>query len=494
MKKTASSPTKRVHTDEQMHTKSVADKNEENCRLNLQDEPIQIYLRIRPSEHLRSCKLVQNTVKLDGNTFTFHKIITSSSQDQIHELIKPILNDTLAGYNSTIFTYGQTATGKTYTVTGTERDPGIVPKILEWTQKDAVSMSVLEIYNEQLRDLLVEQSEDIAEQYENNSNLSLNGGTNFNSSFLSNSNGNFNGNSNGKSLTIRETVKSGIQVNNLKRVELKSYEESVKNYKTALTRRKKDQTQRNKESSRSHCILILWFKSKNGSQSESRMNVVDLAGSEKIGENAYDQRNENCQGTFTEDAQSSDDLLMNFSSFHQKTKKDVKGKNLETGNINKSLLTLREVIKKLVSQNDHIPYRDSKLTFLLKDSLGGSSKLMVIGTVDFKHKTESLNTMVFLDMIKMMENKPVPVLFEESSPEVGKKFVDVQKIEKKPNKKNKLAMEKLEKMKNEVKELEKQLEEVKLEIYAKVTKDETEKYEKLDKQLEKLFEERISEL
>ncbi|KRH93121.1 Kinesin-like protein [Pseudoloma neurophilia] len=403
--------TKRVHKNDTSQEDSYLNEN-----LTIKDEPIKIYLRIRPTDHSNDYQLMNNSIQFENNSFTFHEILTEKSQEKVYKMIRPILNDTLSGYNSTIFTYGQTATGKTYTVTGTDTAPGIVPTILKWTENEVASMSVLEIYNEQLRDLLVEN---VTDDVEHDTSV-------INESFLSqdisfraqdinlktneNVSRNFQGKSDNLPLTIRETVENGIQVNNLKRISLQSYARSIEIYKKALTRRKKDQTQRNKESSRSHCILILWFKTRFGNK-ESRINVVDLAGSEKIGEN--DLQESQSQST-SHTGNLLNDLI---SSFHTKKKRNIKGKNLETGNINKSLLTLREVIKKLTSQNDHIPYRDSKLTFLLKDSLGGSSKLMVIGTVDFRHKIETMNTMMFLDMIKMIENKPVSVLKGQMSSE-----------------------------------------------------------------------------
>lgn len=511
-------PRMSVYSAKRIHRNDKNTVLEQNIEGTTQEQPIKIHLRIRPTDHTEYYQLESNTLKFCKYSFTFHEIITSSSQEKIHKLIRPILNDTLSGYNSTIFTYGQTATGKTYTVTGTEEEPGIVPSILRWTENDSICMSVLEIYNEQLRDLLIENTTECSDIDESSISESIslisqdlsikaqdmpvksqdtglnhkinvfydlnkdmfhsNKPNNIRNVLSSKDHSSRKHVQNGHILTIRETVENGIQVNNLTRIPLQSYQKSMEIYKKALTRRKKDQTQRNKESSRSHCILILWFQTKCG-QNESRINIVDLAGSEKIGENDSQKNTTERKSTTKED------MLGNLiSSFHTKTKKSVKNKNLETGNINKSLLTLREVIKKLTSQNEHIPYRDSKLTFLLKDSLGGSSKLMVIGTVDFRHKTETLNTLMFLNMIKMIENKPVSVIKKDILNDSPKSLEDIKDLDRRrcKNSKKYKVLSLLRDIQAIITDLKKQMDELLHFIIKHILYSSSDFYQKLDEE------------
>lgn len=353
------------------------------------DESIKIFLRIKPPYQTTSDNLT-----LQSSNFNFHQIFSSiHSQLDIFESILPSLKQTFKGYNSTIFTYGQTASGKTYTITGEDDNPGIVPRVFEYMFRcfrENIGMSVLEIYNEQLTDLLVENKEE-GNELKNRK----------------------------KNLMIRETIENGINVTNLTKVILKNKKQANELYYSAIQRRRKSETYRNKESSRSHCILILWFKCTDGQvKRESRMNIVDLAGSEKIGENHSPKRDENENSTIQNISSCNDTITELLNNFQQKRvqKLNVQQKNMETGNINKSLLTLREVIKKLSKkQNDHISYRDSKLTFLLKDSLGGNSNLIVIGTIDLKFTVESLNTLKFLNMIKLIKNTPISVVEIQSN-------------------------------------------------------------------------------
>ena len=127
----------------------------------------------------------------------------------------------------------------------------------------------------------------------------------------------------------------------------------------------------NLESSRSHSIFTLYIKNKtNNICKESKLSFVDLAGSER---------------------------LKNLEIENVKIK--------ETANINKSLFCLGQIIYKLSEdKNKHIGYRDSKLTFLLKDSLGGNSKLRVVGNVCLEQKSNTINTLNFLCRLKMINN------------------------------------------------------------------------------------------
>lgn len=174
-----------------------------------------------------------------------------------------------------------------------------------------------------------------------------------------------------KVLNLREDPIKSVVVENLTINDSKDFESSMELYSKGINTRKTKSTSMNMESSRSHSIFTVYIKNKaNDVLKESKLSFVDLAGSERL--------------------------------------KDLEVKNIqikETKNINKSLFCLGKIIHKL-SEGDsgHIGYRDSKLTFLLKDSLGGNSKLRVIGNVCLGNKNDTINTMNFLSRLKMINN------------------------------------------------------------------------------------------
>jgi kinesin family protein 15 len=179
---------------------------------------------------------------------------------------------------------------------------------------------------------------------------------------------------------IRDDPCKGIVLENVIKYEVSTYEDFERIFHIGVNHRKSASTIMNIESSRSHGILTVYLECCEGLIKRSaKLNIVDLAGSERIDKH-FDRSGEN----------------------------EARAK--ETGNINKSLLCLGKVIKSLSSgTNGHVCYRDSKLTFLLKDSLGGNSKLIVIGNVSQEkdHLNDSINTLKFLKRIKMIKNDPV---------------------------------------------------------------------------------------
>lgn len=209
-----------------------------------------------------------------------------------------------------------------------------------------------------------------------------------------------------KDIVIREDLEKGIVVDNLVLITIKSYEDFIDIFHKGTALRKKAQTKNNIESSRSHAIFTIYAEFyEDNVKLKSKFHIVDLAGSERIDAGCTEERQK------------------------------------ESGSINKSLLCLSTVIEKLSKKEAHINYRDSKLTFLLKDCLGGNSKLVVVGNIQNetgieeqnlkitgKENQESdrkkvldqtgftkrvrcinhyeiLNTLKFLDRVKSIENK-----------------------------------------------------------------------------------------
>lgn len=171
-------------------------------------------------------------------------------------------------------------------------------------------------------------------------------------------------------LCIREDPFAGVVVDNLTVLASGSYEESLELYSRGARTRRTSATSMNRGSSRSHSIFTVHLESTSVVSKSSRLCFVDLAGSERL-----------------RDLEAEDTKMK------------------ETANINRSLLCLGKVINKLSSEEGgHISYRDSKLTFLLKDSLGGNCKLTVVGNVSLESRGDSVNTINFLQRSKRIRN------------------------------------------------------------------------------------------
>lgn len=266
----------------------------------------------------------------------------------------------LSGYNCTIFAYGQTGTGKTYTMSGDMTDTlgilsdnaGIIPRVLyalfqklEDTES-TVKCSFIELYNEELRDLLSPDEKSNLKIYDNESKKG-----------------------HGSSTLIQ-----GIEENYIH-----SATTGIKLLQAGSYRRQVAATKCNDLSSRSHTIFTITTSVKRTTEageefvSSGKLNLVDLAGSENIQRSGADNK-----------------------------------RAAEAGLINKSLLTLGRVINALVDKSSHIPYRESKLTRLLQDSLGGQTKTCVIATVSPARTNleETISTLDYAFRAKNIRNKP----------------------------------------------------------------------------------------
>ena len=264
--------------------------------------------------------------------FSFDRVYSIDCDSQLiyKEMCKDVVSSALEGYNGSIFMYGQTTSGKTFTMLGSPNNPGILPctlrdiflKINKIGKENTninykVYCSYIEIYNENIHDLLTD--------------------SNF--------------------LKLIEDKKYGIIVAGAKKVRIENFETGIGIKDFGEENRKYRETLFNEYSSRSHSIFQIFiesFESKDegefGKSKYSCLNLIDLAGSERI--NEYE------------------------------TKNITTG---ETGYINKSLFVLANVINKLAENPQgkkiHIPYRDSKLTRLLSQALGGNSLTTIICTV-----------------------------------------------------------------------------------------------------------------
>ncbi|KAI9142686.1 P-loop containing nucleoside triphosphate hydrolase protein [Paraphysoderma sedebokerense] len=247
----------------------------------------------------------------------------------------------------TIFAYGQTSSGKTFTMNGSNREPGVIPLAIsdifnsisqDETHEYLLRISYCEIYNEVIRDLVNPD--------------------------------NFN-------LKIHEDVTRGVFVGNLTELVITDIDDIFTAIENGEKNRHVGETNMNERSSRSHTILTMVSKrpSYSGAVRSSKLNLVDLAGSERVG-------------------------LTGAEGIRLK----------EGGHINKSLLTLGTVIARLSEGGDgrHIPYRDSKLTRILQPSLGGNARTAIICTITpaSNHLDDTLSTLKFASRAKTVKNKP----------------------------------------------------------------------------------------
>lgn len=300
---------------------------------------------------------------LSNKMYHFDKVFSpAADQGMVYdEVVKPMLGEMLSGYNCTIFAYGQTGTGKTYTMSGDMSDglgtfsdtAGIIPRALRalFTKLDAdgtessVKCSFIELYNEELRDLISAEETTKLKIYDDASK---------------------------KSHTA--TIVQGME-----ECHIKTAAEGIKLLQLGSQKRQVAATKCNDLSSRSHTIFTVTVYAKRTSEAGEdvvalgKLNLVDLAGSENIGRSGAENK-----------------------------------RAIEAGLINKSLLTLGRVINALVDKGSHIPYRESKLTRLLQDSLGGRTKTCIIATVSPANANleETMSTLDYAFRAKNIRNKP----------------------------------------------------------------------------------------
>ncbi|KAJ6325825.1 hypothetical protein OIU78_013011 [Salix suchowensis] len=283
-----------------------------------------------------------------SKSYTFDKVLhPDSSQDEVFTEVEPIIKSVLDGYNACIFAYGQTGTGKTFTMEGDGDTPGIVPRAMEALFKQAVdsdhafliSFSMLEIYMGNLKDLLVPKPTKATDPMP-------------------------------PCLSIQTDPAGGVEIDNLVAIKVNDCNQALRLYRLGCRFRSTASTNSNLTSSRSHCMIrvaITCFNAPERRNETSKIWLVDLGGSERV----------------------------------LKTK--AWGKRLNEGKaINLSLSALGDVISALHRKKHHIPYRNSKLTQVLKDSLGGDSKTIMLVHVSPKEEDlcETICSLNFATRVK----------------------------------------------------------------------------------------------
>ncbi|PPJ56118.1 hypothetical protein CBER1_02116 [Cercospora berteroae] len=312
----------------------------------------------------KKVELSMGTSALSNKAYQFDKVFSPASDQGMvfEEVVAPILDEVLNGFNCTIFAYGQTGTGKTYTMSGDISDTlpipeaaGIIPRVLHTLfaklgdesekTEHSVKCSFIELYNEELRDLLAADDHTKLKIFDE-------------------------ANKNGRTTTM---------VQGMEETHIKTASKGIKLLRDGSHKRQVAATKCNDLSSRSHTVFTITVYQKRTSDTgedfvcSGKLNLVDLAGSENIQRSGAENK-----------------------------------RAAEAGLINKSLLTLGRVINALVDKSSHIPYRESKLTRLLQDSLGGKTKTCIIATLSpaKSNLEETISTLDYAFRAKNIRNKP----------------------------------------------------------------------------------------
>ncbi|XP_021474233.2 chromosome-associated kinesin KIF4 isoform X2 [Oncorhynchus mykiss] len=337
--------------------------------------PVRVALRCRPlvtKEINEGCQTCLTFVPGDPQVivgiekaFTYDYVFdpTTEQEEVFNSAVSPLLCGLFKGYHATVLAYGQTGSGKTFSMGGTytsaqENEPtvGVIPRVVRMIFQErekhtdcefSLAVSYLEIYNEDILDLLCPSvSKDKP-----------------------------------STINIREDPKEGIKIVGLTEREVFSANEMVGCLELGNSARTVGSTAMNAASSRSHAIFTITLEQRRGADKSdnvvSKLHLVDLAGSER----------------------------------QKKTK--AEGDRLKEGiSINRGLLSLGNVISALGDESKKgtfVPYRDSKLTRLLQDSLGGNSHTLMIACVSPADSNieETINTLRYADRARKIKNKPV---------------------------------------------------------------------------------------
>ena len=299
-----------------------------NIRINLNDDTISVFIPRNQKEGL-----INN--QKEQWSFHFDKILHNVPQEEVFEYtMNDIIKSSVLGYNGTIFAYGQTGSGKTFTISGAPSNfayRGIIPRSIsrlfnEISTKPEydfnIQISYLEIYNEIMFDLLPEDGKFIGER---------------------------------ANIEFQEDNKGNVSVKGLSKHKVTNEEECFNLLFEGESNRTISEHKLNQGSSRSHCLFMIQLEMKSKIESTekimvSKLNFVDLAGSERVKKTG------------------SSGITLKEATY-----------------INRSLTFLEQVVVALTERkgraNDHVPYRQSKLTHILKDSIGGNCKTVMVANI-----------------------------------------------------------------------------------------------------------------
>jgi len=321
---------------------------------------IRVFCRVRPG--FRSQLTVSSSIRFLGQTnpstctgmmvgdksFDFNQCFTpESTQEDVYNEASGIVTSVMDGFNVCVFAYGQTGAGKTFTMNGPKDNPGVNYRALSelFEVRDSrsatfdyeIELSILEVYNDQIFDLLREETSKPAEK------LDIKLGS------------------------------EGVHVPGLSRLIVDSHEDVWEALEMAMQMRSQGNTEMNKESSRSHLLVSVQVTctcKKSGVRSRGKLNLIDLAGSERLARSK-------AEGDRLKEAQ----------------------------HINKSLAALGDVFSALLSKKSHVPFRNSKLTHILQDSLIEGSKTLMFVNVSPEEDdiAETTSSLMFASRVSKVE-------------------------------------------------------------------------------------------
>ncbi|XP_047448267.1 kinesin-like protein KIN-14E [Mugil cephalus] len=334
---------------------------------------IRVFCRIRPVSRAEAAqggvvvvdKIDDYSVTVETprgqREFQFDKVFSAeASQEELFHDTNRLIQSAMDGYNVCIFAYGQTGSGKTFTMVGDkeQKNPGIMPRsfnaIFDIMRENSskfnfkVSAYMLELYNDKLQDLFVSQVGEAHAQPQSHGQA--------------------------RRVEIKRNRKGVVFAQGAETKEASSAQELYALFQQACANRHISATKMNVESSRSHLIVGIMVESRNltnGSVSNGKLSLVDLAGSERA------------------------------------AKTGAKDHQLKEANsINKSLSALGDVISALSAELPHVPYRNSKLTQVMQDSLGGNAKTLMIVNISPSefNLEETLTSLVYATRVKAITN------------------------------------------------------------------------------------------
>jgi kinesin family protein 6/9 len=337
------------------------------------ESPIRVVIRTRPTQVFASKNItissIDNKINItiprnetkgiinnqkENWSFQFDKILHNVAQEEVFEYVKSVITSSTNGFNGTVLAYGPTGSGKTFTMSGSSSNfnyRGIIPRAItrlfqelggKIDYESKVSISYLEIYNETIFDLLspLPANEQKGE------------------------------------INFQEDAKGNVVVKGLTKHTVANEEEAFNLLFEGESNRTISEHQLNKASTRSHCIFTISIEMKSKVESSekvltSKLNFVDLAGSERVKETG------------------SSGIALKEAAY-----------------INKSLTFLEQVVVALTDKTrrkEYVPYRQSKLTHILKDGIGGNSKTIMIATI-WPEEQFILDTLSTLNFAKRMKN------------------------------------------------------------------------------------------
>ena len=345
----------------QSSTRSVQSRARNHNSGSKSSNPIKVVARFRPDGGESSVEdIASQHVKIHGipQPFVFDTVLgPDTEQFEVFQDIKPTVDGVLAGYNGCVLAYGQTGSGKSHTMMGTAgRERGVIPRIVEhlFAEKSPdtkLSVGYLEIYNEKVRDLLADHDPIAARAGGKNA---INSGD----------------------LKLYEQFGT-FHVKGLTRHDVFAVQDVLALMERGSRSRSTAATRMNNTSSRSHSLFSLEVVTR---ATRSKLVLVDLAGSEKVAKTG-------AKGVLLEEA----------------------------GNINKSLSSLGMVVNALANNQaagddaslSHVPFRDSKLTRILQDSLAGNSRtcLIIHCSPAAAHISETVSTLRFGTRAKTVQTQ-----------------------------------------------------------------------------------------